>query len=148
MHKRRCVLGQSQSLLTPLAHALYIPLSLSPYLPTPGSFIRPRWRFIEQYTEGPPISERSGEGGSSLPGTTSTHGGAGTPNEGSLGLASNTKGPLVRRTCTPKTAMTPVVATITLCGIYKSAPRWRKPANDGSKTSCTISYFIKIDSRF
>jgi hypothetical protein len=25
-----------------------------------------------------------------------------------------------------------------LCGIYKSAPRWRKSANDGSKTSCAL----------
>merc|ERR1711998_693723 len=25
-----------------------------------------------------------------------------------------------------------------LCGIYKSAPRWRESANDGSKTSCAL----------
>ena len=24
------------------------------------------------------------------------------------------------------------------CGIYKSGPRWRKSANDGSKTSCSL----------
>jgi len=28
----------------------------------------------------------------------------------------------------------------TLCGIYKSAPRWRKSANDGSKTSCALPH--------
>ena len=27
-----------------------------------------------------------------------------------------------------------------LCGIYKSAPRWRKSANDGSKTSCALPH--------
>ena len=42
------------------------------------------------YNEGPP-PERSGEGGSSLHGQQLLHGGAGTPNEGQLGHASNTK---------------------------------------------------------
>ena len=41
-----------------------------------------------------------------------------------LGHASNTKGPLRRKTCTPKTAMTPVVATIRL---RRSSPRSRGP---------------------
>ena len=27
-----------------------------------------------------------------------------------------------------------------LCGIYKSAPRWRKSASDGSKTSCALPH--------
>ena len=27
-----------------------------------------------------------------------------------------------------------------LCGIYKSAPRWRKSTNDGSKTSCALPH--------
>ena len=27
-----------------------------------------------------------------------------------------------------------------LCGIYKSAPRWRKSANDGSKASCALPH--------
>ena len=27
-----------------------------------------------------------------------------------------------------------------LCGIYKSAPRWRESANDGSKTSCALPH--------
>ena len=40
------------------------------------------------------------------------------------GHASNTKGPLRRKTCTPKTAMTPVVATIRL---RRSSPRPRGP---------------------
>ena len=57
-------------------------------------------------------TERPGEGRSSLHGRISPHGGAGTPNEGNLGHASNTKGSLRRKTCTPKTAMTLVVATI------------------------------------
>ena len=29
---------------------------------------------------------------------------------------------------------------LALCGIYKSAPRWRKSANDGSKTSCALPH--------
>ena len=63
----------------PLAHALYIPLSL------------PRiFRNTKKYNEEPP-PERSGEGGSSLHGQQLLHGGAGTPNEGQLGHASNTK---------------------------------------------------------
>ena len=41
-----------------------------------------------------------------------------------FGHASNTKGPLRRKTCTPKTAMTPVVATIRL---RRSSPRSRGP---------------------
>jgi len=27
-----------------------------------------------------------------------------------------------------------------LCGIYKSVPRWRESANDGSKTSCALPH--------
>ena len=27
-----------------------------------------------------------------------------------------------------------------LCGIYKSAPRWRESTNDGSKTSCALPH--------
>ena len=67
-----------ESLAAPLAHALYIPLSL------------PRiFRNTKKYNEEPPLV-RSGEGGSSLHGK-QLHGGAGTPNEGQLGHASNTK---------------------------------------------------------
>jgi hypothetical protein len=33
-----------------------------------------------------------------------------------------------------------VSPTRPLCGIYKSAPRWRKSANDGSKTSCALPH--------
>ena len=44
--------GRPERAATPLAHALYIPLSLSPASSTPGSFIRPRWLLTEKYTEG------------------------------------------------------------------------------------------------
>jgi len=33
-----------------------------------------------------------------------------------------------------------------LCGIYKSAPRWRKSANDGSKTSCALPHRSRASS--
>ena len=78
-----------ESLAAPLAHALYIPHS-PPRIFYAWSFTRPRRRNTEQYNEGPP-PERSGEGGSSLHGQQLSHGGAGTPNEGQLGHASNTK---------------------------------------------------------
>ena len=85
------------------AHALYIPLSLSPASSTPGSFIRPRWLLTEKYTEGL-HPERPARG--AVPCTAAVslmaHGGAGTPNEGNLGHASNTKGPLQRKIYTPK----------------------------------------------
>ena len=44
--------GRPERAATPLAHALYIPLSLPPASSTPGSFIRPRWLLTEKYTEG------------------------------------------------------------------------------------------------
>ena len=43
--------GRPERAATPLAHALYIPLSL-PRIFHAWSFIRPRRRFTEQYTEG------------------------------------------------------------------------------------------------
>ena len=46
------VRGRPERAATPLAHALYIPLSLPPASSTPGSFIRPRWLLTEKYTEG------------------------------------------------------------------------------------------------
>ena len=67
-----------------MAHALYIPLSL------PRIFHATWRRNTKKYNEEPP-PERSGEGGSSLHGRLLLHGGAGTPNEGQLGHASNTK---------------------------------------------------------
>ena len=30
-----------------------------------------------------------------------------------------------------------------VCGIYKSAPRWRKSAYDGSKTSCALPHWSR-----
>ena len=81
--------GKPRSLAAPLAHALYIPLSL-PRIFYAWSFTRPWRSTTEQYNEGPP-PERSGEGGSSLHGQQLSHGGAGTPNEGQLGHALNTK---------------------------------------------------------
>ena len=88
--------------------------------------------------------------GSSLPGTTLTQGGAGTPNEGSRGLASNTKGPLRRKTCTPKTAMTPVVATIRL---RRSSPRSRGPPSQSEsyvwdKASVKLATGLRIRRPF
>ena len=58
--------GRPERAATPLAHALYIPLSL-PRIFHAWSFIRPRRLLTEQYTEGL-HPERSGEGGSSLHG--------------------------------------------------------------------------------
>ena len=78
-----------RSLAAPWAHALYIPLSL-PRIFRAWSFTRPWRRNTKKYNEEPP-PERSGEGGSSLHGQQLLHGGAGTPNEGQLGHASNTK---------------------------------------------------------
>ena len=97
------------------ARALYSPLS-PPVSSTPGRSFghggdspssTPRASTGVLYTDKFPLSD-----------------GAGTPNEGNLGHASNTKGPLRRKTCTPKTAMTPVVATIRL---RRSSPRSRGP---------------------
>ena len=78
-----------ESLAAPLAHALYIPHS-PPRIFYAWSFTRPRRRNTKKYNEEPP-PECSGEGGSSLHGQQLLHGGAGTPNEGQLGHASNTK---------------------------------------------------------
>ena len=88
-----------ESLAAPLAHALYIPLSL-PRIFRAWSFTRPWRRNTKKYNEEPP-PERSGEGGSSLHGQQLLHGGAGTPNEGQLGHASNTKAPFDEKHAKP-----------------------------------------------
>jgi len=94
----RGIRGRPERAATPLAHALYTPLSLPPYLPTPGRLFGHGVAIsTEKYTEGLHRSVRRG-------GQFSTR--------ANLGHASNTKGPLRRKTCTQKTAMTPVVATI------------------------------------
>ena len=48
----RATLGRRGRPARAAAHALYIPLSLSPASSTPGSFIRQRWLLTEKYTEG------------------------------------------------------------------------------------------------
>ena len=78
------------------ARALYSPLS-PPRIFHAWSFIRPRRQLTEQYTEG--LHRSVPARGAVLYADKLVH-------------ASNTKGPLRRKTCTPKTAMTPVVATI------------------------------------
>ena len=87
--------------------------SLSPpHLPTPGRSFGHGGDIVRAVHRGPPPGA-SGEGGSSLHET-----------RANFGQASNTKGPLRRKRCTPKTAMTPVVATIRL---RRSSPRSRGP---------------------
>ena len=109
-----------------LAHALYIPLSL------------PRIFYAWLVYSATVATDREAEGlhwsvparGAVLclvPFPLKAEPGGGTPNEGSRGLASSTKGPFRRKTCTPKTAMTPVVATIRLrrsspCFAWASLP--------------------------
>ena len=44
--------GRPERAATPLAHALYIPLSLSPASSYTWPFIRARWLLTEKYTEG------------------------------------------------------------------------------------------------
>ena len=91
------------------ARALYSPLS-PPHLPTPGRLFGHGGDIDREVHRGPPPrSVRRG-------GQFSTR--------ANFGHASNTKGPLRRKTCTPKTAMTPVVATIRL---RRSSPRSRGP---------------------
>ena len=102
--------GRPERAATPLAHALYIPLSLSPASSYTWPFIRARWRYR------PSSTPRASTGAFRRGGQFSTR--------AYLGHASNTKGPLRRKTCTPKTAMTPVVATIRL---RRSSPRSRGP---------------------
>ena len=84
--------------------------SLSPASSYTWPFIRARWQYRPSST--PRASTRSVRRG----GQFST--------QANLGHASNTKGPLRRKTCTPKTAMTPVVETIRL---RRSSPRSRGP---------------------
>ena len=91
------------------ARALYSPLS-PPASSYTWPFIRPRWRYRPRSTP------RASTGAFRRGGQFSTR--------ANLGHASNTKGPLRRKTCTPKTAMTPVVATIRL---RRSSPRSRGP---------------------
>ena len=101
--------GRPERAATPLAHALYIPLSLSPASSTPG-------RSFGHGGDSPSSTPRASTGAFRRGGQFSTR--------AYLGHASNTKGPLRRKTCTPKTAMTPVVATIRL---RRSSPRSRGP---------------------
>jgi len=92
-----------------LAHALYIPLSLPPYL----------LRLVRLFGHGgywPRSTPRAS--------TRSVRRGGQFSTRANPGHASNTKGPLRRKTCTPKTAMPPVVATIRL---RRSSPRSRGP---------------------
>ena len=103
------VRGRPERAATPLAHALYTPLSLPPHLPTPGRSFGHGGNIDREVHRGPPPrSVRRG-------GQFSTR--------AYPGHASNTKGPLRRKTC-KKTAMTPVVATIRL---RRSSPRSRGP---------------------
>ena len=74
--------GRPERASTPLAHALYIPPLSPPHLLRLVLVLvyscnsATVWLLTEHDTEGPPL-ERSGEGGSSLPGTIPTQGGAG-----------------------------------------------------------------------
>ncbi len=61
------VRGRPERAATPLAHALYTPLSLPPHLPTPGRLFGHGGDIVRAVHRGPP-PERSGEGGSSLHG--------------------------------------------------------------------------------
>ena len=90
------------------ARALYSPLS-PPASSTPG-------RSFGHGGDSPSSTPRASTGAFRRGGQFSTR--------AYLGHASNTKGPLRRKTCTPKTAMTPVVATIRL---RRSSPRSRGP---------------------
>ena len=103
------VRGRPERAATPLAHALYTPLSLPPHLPTPG-------RSFGHGGNRPSSTPRASTGAFRRGGQFSTR--------ANLGHASNTKGPLRRKTCTQKTAMTPVAATIRL---RRSSPRSRGP---------------------
>jgi len=98
--------GRPERAATPLAHALYTPLSLPPHLPTPG-------RLFGHGGDRPRSTPRAS--------TRSVRRGGQFSTRANLGHASNTKGPLRRKTCTPKTAMTPVVATIS----WDAAPHVR-----------------------
>ena len=91
------------------ARALYSPLS-PPASSYTWPFIRARCDIDRAVHRGPP------------PGAFRRGGQFST--RANSGNASNTKGPLRRKTCTPKTAMTPVVATIRL---RRSSPRSRGP---------------------
>ena len=101
--------GRPERAATPLAHALYILLSLPPHLPRLVVYSATAAIHRAVHRGPPPGAFRRG-------GQFSTR--------ANLGHASNTKGPLRRKTCTPKTAMTPVVATIRL---RRSSPRSRGP---------------------
>ena len=101
--------AQSKGATGTRSDALYTPLSLPPYLPTPG-------RSFGHGGNRPSSTPRASTGAFRRGGQFSTR--------ANLGHASNTKGPLRRKTCTPKTAMTPVVATIRL---RRSSPRSRGP---------------------
>ena len=106
-HRSSIIISKSKNAIG--ARALYSPLS-PPASSYTWPFIRARWRYRPRST--PRASTRSVRRG----GQFSTR--------ANLGHASNTKGPLRRKTCTPKTAMTPVVATIRL---RRSSPRSRGP---------------------
>ena len=107
--------GRPERAATPLAHALYTPLSLPPHLPRLVVHSATAATHRAVHRGPPPGAFRRG-------GQFSTR--------AYLGHASNTKGPLRRKTCTPKTAMTPVVATIRL---RRSSPRSRGPPSSPSE---------------
>ena len=105
-HRSSIIISKSKNAIG--ARALYSPPS-PPVSSYTWPFIRPRWQSSEQYTEG--LHRSVPARGAVLYTDKLVH-------------ASNTKGPLRRKTCTPKTAMTPVVATIRL---RRSSPRSRGP---------------------
>ena len=76
--------GRPERAATPLAHALYTPLSLPPHLPTPG-------RSFGHGGNRPSSTPRASTGAFRRGGQFSTR--------AYLGHASNTKGPLRRKTC-------------------------------------------------
>ena len=93
-HRSSIIISKSKNAIG--ARALYSPPS-PPVSSYTWPFTRPRWRSSEKYTEG--LHRSVPARGAVLYTDKLVH-------------ASNTKGPLRRKTCTPKTAMTPVVATI------------------------------------
>ena len=103
-----CIFARQEGGLLFLTRALYSP-PLPPYLPRLVVYSATA-ATVRAVHRGPPL-ERSGEGGSSLHGPISA-------------MHRTQMGPLRRKTCTPKTAMTPVVATIRL---RRSSPRSRGP---------------------
>ena len=82
-----------------------VPIPVPPAASAPGSVIRPRCGNSPSTTPRG-LRSRNVPARGAVPCTAAVslmaHGGAGTPNEGNLGHASNTKGPLQRKIYTPK----------------------------------------------